>query len=206
MFSSSVGRKVLMALTGLVWYGFLVGHLVGNLQLLAGDGGTAFDKYADFLESLPQLVVPSELILLLALALHVYCAVSLSREAAAARPIGYRQLRTVGGRSVASRFMIWSGLIIVVFLALHIFTFKYGERVDGSLFRLVEETFRQPVWAGCYLFVMAVLGAHLWHALRSAFQTLGLSGRPTWRRLSIALCVIIAGGFALIPVAMFVGG
>lgn len=196
----------MMALTGLIWYGFLVGHLVGNLQLLAGDGGVAFDEYAGFLESIPQFIVPTEVILLLALALHVYCAVSLSRESAAARPVGYRQLRVVGGRSVASRSMIWSGLLIAVFLGVHIFTFKYGERVDDSLFRLIEETFRQPLWVGFYLVVMVVLGMHLWHALRSAFQTLGLSARPTVRRLSITLCIIIAGGFALIPVAMFVGG
>jgi succinate dehydrogenase / fumarate reductase cytochrome b subunit len=161
MISSSVGRKVMMALTGLVWYGFLVGQLVGNLQLLAGDGGAAFNAYTGFLESVPQFIVPTEEILLLALALHVYCAVSLSRESAAARPVGYRQLQVVGGRSVASRLMIWSGLLIAVFLGLHIFTLKYGERVDDSLFRLVDETFRQSAWAGFYIVVMVVLGMHL---------------------------------------------
>jgi succinate dehydrogenase / fumarate reductase cytochrome b subunit len=206
MFASSVGRKVVMALTGLIWYGFLVGHLVGNLQLLAGDGGVAFDDYAAFLEASAALVVPTEVILLLALVLHIYAAVSLSREARAARPVGYRELRTVGGRSVASRTMIYSGLVIVVFLAQHIFNFKYGDRVDGSLFALVDTTFGQPLWAGFYMFAMIVLGFHLWHALRSAFQTLGLSARPTLRRLSILLSVLIAGGFALIPAAMFVGG
>ncbi len=195
-----------MALTGLMWYGFLVGHLAGNLTLLSGDSGAAFDEYAGFLESIPQFIIPTELILLLALALHVYCAVSLSREAAAARPIGYRQLRSVGGRSVASRSMIWSGLLILVFLGVHIFTFKYGDRIDGSLFRLVQETFGHAIWAGFYLIVMVALGLHLWHALRSAFQTLGLSARPTLRRLSIAFCTIIAGGFALIPATMFLGG
>jgi succinate dehydrogenase / fumarate reductase cytochrome b subunit len=205
MFVSSIGRKVVMALTGLIWYGFLVGHLAGNLQLVFGDGA-AFDAYADFLEAAPQLVVPTEVILLLALAVHIYCAVTLSREASAARPIGYRELRTVGSRSLASRTMLWSGLVVAGFLALHIFTFKYGDRVDGSLFRLVEETFQQPLWAGGYIVAMVVLGFHLWHALRSAFQTLGLSARPALRRLSIALCILIAGGFALIPAAMFVSG
>ena len=91
-----------MALTGLIWYGFLVGHLVGNLLLLAGDGGAAFELYADFLEAATQFVVPTEVILLLALAVHIYCAVTLSREASAARPVAYRRLRAVGSRSLAS--------------------------------------------------------------------------------------------------------
>lgn len=203
MFTSSIGRKVLMALTGLVWYGFLLGHLFGNFSLLAGDGGVAFDAYAGLLESLPQLVIPTEVILILALGLHVYCAVSLSREAAAARPVGYRQLRTVGGRSLASRSMILSGLVIVVFLVVHLITFKYGDRLDGSLFRLVEDTFQQALWVGFYVVAMGALGLHLAHALRSAFQTLGLSARPALRLLSIALCILIGGGFALIPALMF---
>lgn len=192
-----------MALTGLVWYGFLLGHLFGNFSLLAGDGGVAFDAYAGLLESLPQLVIPTEVILILALGLHVYCAVSLSREAAAARPVGYRQLRTVGGRSLASRSMILSGLVIVVFLVVHLITFKYGDRLDGSLFRLVEDTFQQALWVGFYVVAMGALGLHLAHALRSAFQTLGLSARPALRLLSIALCILIGGGFALIPALMF---
>ena len=192
-----------MALTGLVWYGFLIGHLLGNFSLLAGDGGVAFDAYAGLLESLPQLVIPTEVILILALVLHVYCAVSLSREAAAARPVGYRQLRTVGGRSLASRSMILSGLVIVIFLVVHLITFKYGDRLDGSLFRLVEATFQQFLWVGFYVVAMGALGLHLAHALRSAFQTLGLSARPALRLLSIALCILIGGGFALIPVLMF---
>ncbi len=196
----------MMALTGLIWYGFLVGHLVGNLQLLAGDHGAAFDDYAAFLEASAPLVIPTELILLLALALHIYSAVSLSREATAARPVGYRQLQAVGGRSLASRTMIPSGIIIALFIAQHIYSFKYGDRVDDSLFQLVAGTFRQPLWAGCYVFAMTVLGFHLWHALRSAFQTLGLSARPALRRLSMVLCILIAGGFALIPAAMFAGG
>jgi succinate dehydrogenase / fumarate reductase cytochrome b subunit len=206
MFTSSVGRKVVMALTGLIWYGFLVGHLAGNVLLLAGDGGAAFDVYADFLEAATQFVVPTEVILLLALAVHIYCAVTLSREASAARPVAYRRLRAVGSRSLASQTMIWSGLVIAGFLALHISSFKYGDRVDGSLFRLVEETFLQPLWAGFYIVAMVVLGFHLWHALLSAFQTLGLSARPALRRLSIVLCIFIAGGFALIPAVMLAGG
>lgn len=206
MLSSIVGRKLVMALTGLIWYGFLIGHLAGNLLLLAGDGGVLFDEYAAFLASAVQLVIPTEIVLLLALALHVWSAVSLTRLSSAARDVGYRQLQAVGDRSIASRSMIITGVTIVIFLVVHITTFKYGDRIDGSLFKLVESTFAQPVWAGFYLVCMLALGLHLAHALRSALQTLGLSARPTLRRISIALCILLAGGFALIPAALFTGG
>ena len=204
--TSSVGKKVAMALTGLVWYGFLVGHLLGNLQLLRDDGGAAFDAYAHLLESLGGLVIGTEIVLVAALAVHAYCGVSLSLEARRARPVGYRQLQAVGDRSLASRTMVWSGLVLLVFVVVHVSTFKYGQRVDGSLYRLVASTYAQPTWAAAYVVVMSLLGFHMWHALQSAFQTLGLAARPTLRRVSIVLCVAIAGGFALIPATMFLAG
>lgn len=205
LFSTSVGKKLGMALTGLIFYGFIIGHLAGNLLLLLGDGGSAFNEYAGYLESHPQIVVPTEIVLLAAVLLHVYFAVTLSLEASRARPIGYRQLRAGGGRSAASRTMIWSGAALLVFLVVHITSFKFGDRLDGTLFDLVLETFRQPLWAGGYVLVMAILGFHLWHALQSAFQTLGLSARPKLRGISIVLCILLAGGFASIPAAMFLG-
>ena len=203
--TSTVGKKVTMALTGLVWYGFLVGHLLGNLQLLLPDGGAAFDAYAELLESLGGAVIATEIFLIGALVLHVYCGISLSLEAKRARPVGYRQLQSVGGRSTASRTMIWSGVVLAVFLVVHITTFKYGERIDGSLYKLVVSTFSQPLWAAGYMAVMALLGFHMWHALQSAFQTLGLSARPQLRLVSIVLCIAIAGGFGVIPALMLAG-
>jgi succinate dehydrogenase / fumarate reductase cytochrome b subunit len=206
MLTSVIGRKVVMALTGLIWYGFLLGHLAGNLTLLAPDGGAAFDAYAALLESLPQVVIPTEIVLIAALVLHIWSAASLTRESRAARRVGYRELASVGDRSMASRTMLFSGLLLAVFLVQHIAFFKYGERIDGSLFALVAQTFAHPAWAGFYVICMIGLGLHLAHALRSSLQTLGLSARPGLRRLSIVLCVLIAGGFALIPAAMFAGG
>ena len=85
MLSSVVGRKVVMALTGLVWYGFLIGHLAGNLLLLAGDGGVAFDEYAAFLEGAKQLVIPTEIVLVAALGLHIWSAATLTRMSSEAR-------------------------------------------------------------------------------------------------------------------------
>ncbi len=202
VFSTSIGKKLGMALTGLVLYSFLIGHLAGNLQLFAGDGGTAFNAYAEFMISNPMLV-PTEFILLGVLVAHVWFAVSLSRSARRARPQGYAVQQTVGGRSLASRTMIWSGLTILIFLVVHIRTFKFGETSEGGLFDLVAATFQQPLWAAGYLFVMTVLGFHLWHAMHSAFQTLGWHARTGWRRASILMSILIAGGFAAIPVYFF---
>lgn len=199
MFSTSIGKKLGMALTGLILYSFLIGHLVGNLQLFAADGGAAFNAYAAFLTGIP-LIIPIEMILLAVLLVHVYLATSLSLAARRARPQGYANQVSVGGRSLASRTMIWTGSIILIFLVIHIRTFKYGEVGHGTLFDLVAGTFRQPIWAAGYVVVMGVLGFHLWHAMHSAFQTLGWDARVGWRRASIVMSLLIAGGFAAIPV------
>ncbi|MFC1526466.1 succinate dehydrogenase cytochrome b subunit [Candidatus Latescibacterota bacterium] len=198
-FSSSVGKKLGMAVTGIFLYGFLLAHLTGNLLLLGDGGGATFNAYAEFLTSHP-LLIPAELGLIALFVLHLYLAITVSLENRRARPTGYQVTRTSGSRSWASRTMIWSGLAIVVFLVVHITGFKYGDRGDGTLYDLVADSFRSPLYAGGYLIAMLVLGFHLWHAFHSAFQTLGLSARPKLRKLSIALCALLAGGFALIPV------
>ena len=202
VFSTSIGKKLGMALTGLVLYSFLIGHLAGNLQLFADDGGTAFNTYAEFMISNP-LLVPTEFVLLGALVLHVWFAASPTRLSRQAKPQGYAVRQAVGGRSLASRTMIWSGSTILIFLVIHIRTFKFGQTGEGGLFALVADTFHQPGWAAGYVVVMTVLGFHLWHAMHSAFQTLGWHARAGWRRASILMSILIAGGFAAIPIYFF---
>ena len=203
LISSSIAKKLGMALTGLLLYGFLVAHLGGNLLLLKGDGGAAFNAYSEFLVQHP-LLIPAELGLIAIFLSHVYLAIIVSRENRRARPVGYQMTDAVGGgRSWASRTMIWSGLVILVFLVLHLKTFKYGDHGDGTLFDLVIGTFHQQAWTIWYVAALTVLGFHLWHAFQSAFQTLGLHARGRLRVLSVALCLLVAGGFALIPVWVF---
>ena len=203
LLTSTIGMKLGMGLTGLVLYGFLLGHLAGNLLLLRGDAGRAFGEYAGYLERHRQIVLPTEILLVAACVLHVYLAVTLSVDAVRARPVGYRRLQAVGGRSAASKTMIWSGIAILVFLLIHVGTFRFGDRMGGTLYDLVSGTFRHATWASGYVLGMVLLGFHLWHALQSAFQTLGLSVRPALRRVSIVFCVLVAGGFASIPTAFF---
>ena len=191
-----------MALTGLLLYLFLVGHLAGNLLLLKLDRGEDFNAYSDLLTHHP-LLIPVELVLLAIFVLHMYLAISVSRDNRRARPVGYRKTKSVGGRSWASSTMIYSGILILVFVVLHMKTFKYGDRGAGTLYDLVMHTFREPLYAGWYVFAMIVLGFHLWHAFHSALQSLGFQDRKKLRLAGIILCLILAGGFAFIPLWTF---
>ena len=193
-----------MAVTGLLLFGFMLGHLSGNLLLLRGDGGAAFNAYSEFLVQHP-LLLPVEFMLLAIFLLHVVLAISVARDNRRARPVGYQVSASAGGRSVASRTMIYSGLITLIFVVVHLKTFKYADHAGDSLYGLVVTTFKNELYVGGYAVAMVLLGFHLWHAFQSAFQTLGLYARPRLRRLSIGLCVVIAGGFAMIPLAIYFG-
>ena len=198
LLSSPIGKKLGMAVTGLIWYGFLMGHMAGNLLLVKNDGGQAFDAYAEFLINHP-LLIPAELFLVATFLLHIYLAISVTLENRRARPIGYQVSHASGGRSLASSSMIYTGLFTLVFLVLHLITFKYGERVDGSLYKLVDQTFDQTGYMVWYIIAMLVLGFHLWHAFQSAFQTLSLRSTKI-RNIGLALCLFIAAGFGLLPI------
>src|SRR5882672_4167155 len=117
IFRSSLGKKYVMAITGFVMVLFVIGHLAGNLQIFLGP--EAINRYGHFLQTNPELIWPARAVLLLMVSLHIWAAATLSRENKAARPIGYAQLKPVGS-SLASRTMLMSGLIILVFVAYHL--------------------------------------------------------------------------------------
>ena len=198
LFSSPIGKKMGMALTGLILYGFLVGHLLGNLLLLKGDGGQAFNAYGEFLINHP-LIIPAELFLVVVFLLHIYLAISVTRENRRARPVGYQTTKSVGGRSFASHTMIYSGFIVLVFLVLHLKTFKYGDKAGGTLYDLVSSTFQQTGYMVWYAIAMVVLGFHLWHAFQSALQTLSVRSEKI-KSLGLFLCLALALGFGFLPV------
>ena len=146
-----------MALTGLVVYGFLVGHLVGNFLLFRSDGGEQFNAYSAFLTEHP-LLVPIELGLLAAFLLHIYFGITVARENRRARPDAYKKVKGAGRRSWASRSMVFSGIVILIFVVTHLKTFKYADHTTGTLYQLVMDTFSQPLYAAFYVFAMLVLG------------------------------------------------
>jgi succinate dehydrogenase / fumarate reductase cytochrome b subunit len=212
VFSSSVGTKLLIALTGLLLFAYLLLHLAGNLLVFAGRD--TFNGYSHALISNP-LVVPVEIGLIGVFLLHVYKTVGMWLRNRAARPVGYEK-RTWAGhtsrKSMASTTMIWTGLITLLFVGVHLQQFKFGAWYEAGdppirdLYRTEAEVFASPVWVGAYVVCMVLIGLHLRHGIASAFQSLGADHAIYTKRIVAAgtiVAVVIAAGFAVIPVWVY---
>lgn len=218
VWATAVGRKALMAVSGLLMIGFLITHLAGNLLVFAGPA--TFNGYSHSLLSPPMLYLTYaiEVALLALFVAHIASAVVTLKRNRDARPVGYQQHRWARGashKSVASTTMILSGLVILVFVPLHLWTFKFGphyvtatEPHIRDLYRLVIEEFHEPEEVVWYVIAMIVIGFHLWHGFGSAFDSLGVAAGRPMRRVGHALALVLAGGFALIPltIALCIGG
>jgi succinate dehydrogenase / fumarate reductase cytochrome b subunit len=212
-FSSSVGTKLLIGLTGLALFVYLVLHLVGNALIFAGRD--TFNEYSHKLISNP-LIVPIEIGLLLIFLLHIYKTVRMWFANQAARPVGYAKKERAGRtsrKSLSSTTMIVSGLVTLLFVLIHVKQFKYGAWyvVEGhdavrDLYRLEVEVFRSPVWVAFYVICTSIVGLHLRHGISSGFQSLGLDHPIYTRRLTmwgIIGAIVIAGGLAVIPIWVY---
>ena len=213
VFSSSVGTKLLIGLTGLALFAYLILHLAGNALIFAGP--EIFNEYSHALISNP-LILPIEIGLLAIFLLHVYKAVTNYLANQAARPAGYAVKKYAGHssrKSVASSTMIWSGLVIFLFILVHVKQFKYGawyqtvsENPIRDLARTEFEVFSQPLWVAFYVVCTLLVGLHLRHGISSGFQSLGFDHPVYTRRLTtwgVVFAVIIGGGLALIPVWVY---
>jgi succinate dehydrogenase / fumarate reductase cytochrome b subunit len=213
VFSSSVGTKLLIGLTGLALFVYMLLHLAGNVIIFFGQD--AFNEYSHFLISNP-LILPIEVGLLLVFLLHVYKTVTMWMRNKAARPVGYQKKELANHtsrKSLASSTMIASGLIIAFFVIVHVKQFKFGTfyLAAGSesirdLYRTEVEVFKNPLWMVLYVLAPLLVGLHLRHGIASAFQSLGLDHPRYTKRLvlwSIALAVLIGVGLASIPVWVY---
>jgi succinate dehydrogenase / fumarate reductase cytochrome b subunit len=216
-FSSSIGSKFLIALTGLLLLGFLITHLAGNLLFIAGPD--AFNEYSHSLISNP-LIYAAELGLVAIFLLHIFKTVGLVIGSYSARPDRYAKRKWAktkndrSRKSVASSTMIVTGTIVLLFVVTHLMTFKFGpyyETPDGirDLYRLQLAVFSNPGYVAFYVVAMGVILFHLWHGVSSALQSFGIDS-PTWTpRLLLAgrgLAVLLGLGFAILPVYTFVVG
>ena len=212
-FSSSVGTKLLIGLTGLALFAYLVLHLAGNALVFAGP--EIFNEYSHTLISNP-LIIPIELGLLLIFLLHIYKTVTMWMHNSAARPVSYREKRYAGHtsrKSVASSTMIGSGLVTLFFVLVHVKQFKYGawyQTVSAEpirdLYRTEIEVFRQPAWVLFYVVCTLIVGLHLRHGISSAFQSIGFDHPLYTRRLTrvgIVGAGVIGVGLALIPLVLY---
>ncbi len=217
MFSTTVGQKYAMAIAGLAFYLFLVVHLLGNTTLFFPP--EAINTYAHTLEKVKPVIIVVELILLAIFLLHVLFGIIVTLKNRAARPVKYKMVTNAGApskKTISSSTMIWTGLIILVFVILHLIHFKFGPgpeqgyvtSLDGEkvwdLHRVVVEKFQSITFLVWYVVALAIMGFHLRHAFWSAFQSLGWGNEkytPLLINLSIFFSFIISVGF--IAVALF---
>jgi succinate dehydrogenase / fumarate reductase cytochrome b subunit len=211
--SSSVGTKLLIGLTGLLLFAYLILHLVGNALIFAG--ADLFNEYSHKLISNP-LLIPIEIGLLLVFVIHIYKTVRMLIANQAARPVRYQKKAYAGHtsrKSFASSTMIASGLIVLVFVLIHVKQFKYGayyQTVSASpvrdLYRTEIEVFQNPLWVAFYVFSTIVVGLHLRHGIASGFQSVGADHPLYTRRLTIigiVMAIVIGGGLGLIPIVIY---
>jgi succinate dehydrogenase / fumarate reductase, cytochrome b subunit len=212
VFSSSVGTKLLIGVTGLLLFAYLILHLAGNLMVFAGE--ETFNHYAHALVSNP-LVIPAEIGLLLIFLLHIYKTVTMWTANQRARNIGYEKKSWAGHtsrKSIASTTMIWTGVITLAFVVVHLAQMKFGawyeigEPPIRDLYRTEVEIFSSPLWVAIYVVCMVLVGFHLRHGIASAFQSVGADHPVYTRRIAIlgtTLAILIGGGFAVIPVWVY---
>jgi succinate dehydrogenase / fumarate reductase cytochrome b subunit len=201
--ASSVGKKMVMGLTGLLLVGFLVFHLKGNLLLLEDPQGDSFDQYVVFLKSFGPLLLVAEIGLAALFLAHVFLALRLTQENLQARKQRYVVRSTRGAATAGSLTMFYSGALILGFLMKHLYDFRFDGSFEGDPDGLVKATLSQPKHAIVYLVAAAVLGLHLSHGFRSALQSLGVS-HPSWNpwldRLGKLVAFVFAAGFAAFPI------
>ena len=219
--TSSIGRKLLMSLTGLFLIVFLLVHLLGNLQLLANDGGESFNIYAKFMTTNPLIKFTSYGLYFFILLHAVQGLVIWSKNRTARGNQGYavKVTRAVNTNGTIAKSMGWLGTIILVFILLHMYQFwlqmkmgavnmvNYGDGEQvKDLYTLVAAAFADPLYVVIYVASMIVIAFHLWHGFQSAFQTLGINHKkytPFIQLVGKGYSILIPLGFAIIPILMY---
>ncbi len=205
-----MGKKVIMAVTGLIWVAYLITHMLANLLVFQGPG--KINAYSAFLHGTGGALWTARLVLIAALVLHVIAAVQLAARSKEARPVGYVAGREPQVSTLASRTIRWGGALILLFLVYHILHFTVGTAhpsfAEGDPYSNVASGFRNPIVVVLYLIAMAAVGLHLYHGLWSSGRSLGMSppsARPLRRMLAMVLALLIWLGFSVIPIAVYAG-
>ncbi len=221
LFTSTLGKKYIMAVTGFFLFAFVVGHLVGNLQIFGGP--EMINRYGHFLQSNLELVWPVRLVLLTFLVLHVWSAITLSLENNAARPVDYEVYRPLGS-TYASRTMLVGGIIVFVFIVYHLLHYtvqvqyinltgqSFTTFVDlekrHDIFKMMVVGFSNIWVSAFYILGIGLLCLHLSHGASSMFQSLGWRNeayRPFLEKAACVVAVLIFIGYISIPVAILLG-
>ena len=209
--ASTVGKKIVMAVTGIILFAFVIGHLLGNLQVF--EGPAKLNAYGAFLHSIGEFLWPVRIILLIAVTLHIVATVQLALRKKRARPIEYSVKKAISS-SYASRTMYWSGPIVLAFIIFHLLHLTAGyihpgaAYIEGDVYHNVVSGF-QVWWVSLsYIVAVSLLGLHLRHGLWSIFQSLG-SHQPQhtlrFKKAAMVIAVLITLGYISIPLSVLLG-
>jgi succinate dehydrogenase / fumarate reductase cytochrome b subunit len=216
LWRTTIGKKYVMAVTGLIWFGYLIVHLWGNLKIYAGP--QYLNEYGGFLRTVgeplfgfSQLLWLARIILIPAFIIHVVAAIQLKTRDVASRPRGYAVRRNLES-TWASRTMIWGGLFILLFVIYHVLDFTFGtvnpSFEEGNIYHNVVASFRLWPVSLFYVLAMVAVGMHLWHGIWSMFQTLGLNtarSNRLIRNVATAFALLLTVGNISIPLAVLTG-
>lgn len=208
-FESTLGKKVIVAVTGLIMLGFVAGHLLGNLQVFAGP--EKINDYAAFLHQAKPLLWGTRVALLVALVLHFMCTIQLVRRNRASRPIAYLQSANIQA-TAASRFMVWTGLFLLFYILYHLAHLTLGVThkpfLEGDVYANIVTGFLSWPVSAIYVVGMVCLGFHLYHGVWSVFPTLGIT-HPRYetarRGFAVGIAVALSAGYLSIPAAVWFG-
>lgn len=215
-YQTTLGKKVVMAISGVILIGFVLAHMAGNLQIFGellepGKGKTALNDYAAFLHSMPAVLWGARLVLLGAVFAHFSSAFALWKLNRAARPQGYARQVTLT-TSYAARTMRWGGVIVLLFIVYHLLHLTLGmgglEIKEGEVYQNVISGFSQAPIAGFYILAQLCLGLHLYHGTWSLMQTLGLNHQKynaMRRKIALGVSLLVTAGNISIPVAVLAG-
>lgn len=213
LITASVGKKILMAVTGFISFGYIVGHMAGNLQIFVGQD--RLNAYAEALHSLGAMLWLIRGFLLLCFGTHIWMGLQLKLENMAARPIGYAKRDTVQA-TLSSRTMVWTGSIIGAFVVYHLLHFtvrntdpRFVDLVDQlgryDVYSMVILGFRNPLISIFYILAVGLLCFHLSHGFASMFQSIGWCNdnyKKTLERLSVAISTLIFLGYISVPISV----
>lgn len=216
-YRSNIGKKAVMAVTGIIGLGFLVAHMVGNLKLYVGEA--EMNLYGEWLRELLYPGLPHSgalwilrAVLILAIILHVHAATTLTLANRRARPIPYQGGRDYAAANYAARTMRWSGIIVLAFIIFHLLDFTFGptnpDYISGEPYHNVVESFSRWPVSIFYIIANSLLGLHIYHGTWSLFQSLGLNNRRfnAWRHyFAISIAAVIVIGNVSFPIAVLAG-
>ena len=209
--ASTIGKKIVMAITGVMMFGFIIAHLAGNLQVF--EGPAKLNAYGAFLHSIGELLWPLRIVLIIAITLHIIATVQLALRKKRARPVGYSRKEAIAS-SYASRTMYWSGPIVLAFIIFHLLQLTAGyiqpgaAFIPGDVYHNVVSGF-QVWWVSVsYIIAISLLGVHLRHGLWSMFQSLGMlqpQHTALLKNAAMVIAVLIVLGYISIPISVLLG-